>query len=92
MMSCGSNFEGSGIFPHSLPLLRGLPGHQLGGDEQLLVHHLLYTSICRTVMTIAIAVLFSILENSFISTYEFYFVSFFFSPSSLPLPTGKGEE
>ena len=45
----------------------GLAGHWLGGGEQLLVHHLLYTFIF----------LFSTLVNSFISTHKFYFFRFY---------------
>ena len=33
-------------FHLTLPLLMGLAGHWLGGGEQLLAHHLLYTFIC----------------------------------------------
>lgn len=66
------------------------------GGEQLLVHHFLYTFI-NTYVYIDITIIvfiFSILVNSFISTYEFYFFFFpsfffFFSQVSPPFHTGK---
>lgn len=49
----------------------GLAGHQLGGGEQLLVHHISYIHAHVFVITV---ILFSTLLNGFIATHKLYFV------------------
>ena len=83
MTSSGRIFEGGGSSSLSILLLEGPVGHWVGDDEELLLHHLLYTFI-YTVITIF---LFSISVNSFISTHKFHFV-FFLILSPIPLGSG----
>jgi len=71
--SCGRSFEGNEVDLFFSSTAQGLAGHLSGGGEQPLVHHLLYTFM-YFVLTIIFS-LFSILINTLISTYEFYFFS-----------------
>ena len=72
------SFKGSRNSSGTLPLFGEIAGHQLGGGEQLLVHHL--CTFISIIITVFLG-FFSIIIISFISTHEFYFVvSFLFSP------------
>ena len=65
------SFKGSRNSSGTLPLFGEIAGHQLGGGEQLLVHHL--CTFISIIITVFLG-FFSIIIISFISTHEFYFV------------------
>ena len=85
----------------TLPLTpQGLTVYLLVGGEQLLVHHLLYTSIYTRIVITNTLFLFSVLVNSFFLAQEFLFIylfiySFihsFLITSLIPLESGGSEQ
>jgi len=89
LKSCRKSFEGSESANHLITLSSAaweLAGHWPRDGEQLLAHHLFYTFMYIFHTT---TLLFSVLVNSFISTYEIHFL---FYPVLSPIPPGREGE